>query len=144
MPPLTPSRTLKGDRLLVDFRGLRLFGGLRLLRLRRRGRTVTPIDELVVELLQRNAGRLALAGLDLGAGAPHELLGPAGGDEHPTELAVHRRLRLLFHRKSLLGGYPETRIAAGRIDLERGGTPVLKVSQNLLHSGLHALSPVAF
>src|SRR4051794_36736488 len=98
MPPLTPSRTLKGDQLLVDFRGLSLFGGRSLLRRRYRGRTITPIDELVVELLQRNPGRLALAGLDLGTGAPHQLLGPAGGDEHPAELAVHRRL--LFHRKS--------------------------------------------
>src|SRR4051794_14924521 len=133
MPPLTPSRTLKGrlmetlgarrisgEWILVDFRGRGLVSGRRLFRLRRRGRSITPIDELVVQLLERDPGGLALAGLDLGAGAPHELLGPAGGDEHPTELAVHRRL--LFHRKSLLGGV-RSRNAAGRIHLARRGEP---------------------
>src|SRR6185436_4699522 len=90
-------------RALVDLgldRG-RLALGLFRLRLRRR-RPVTPIDEPGVQLLERDAGRLPLAGLQLRPGAPHQLLGPAGGDEDHAELAVHRR-RIIVHRIALLG-----------------------------------------
>src|SRR6185295_1805392 len=95
-------------------------GRLGLLGLGRRG-TIAPLDHRLVDLFQRDPGGLALAGLDLGAGAPHDLLGAGGGDEHTPEFAVHG-WPLLIHRNCLLGG---VRIAAGRIHLSRReGSPV--------------------
>src|SRR4028118_1620427 len=98
MPPVTPRRT-RSLRLIVPYTdrgaggrirsgrsvdarrdGLLLFGlGLGGLFLRRRA--VTPVDHVGLDLVHGDAGGLLLAGFDLRAGAAHQLLGAARGEQ---------------------------------------------------------------
>src|SRR5215210_9381645 len=106
MPPLTPSNIRKGRRGRLMREGFSsvhlsrlglLFGALggRLLRLGLRRRTIAPLHQAAVDLLHRNPGGLALAGLDLGARALHELLGAVRRDQDTAELAIDGRALVL-------------------------------------------------
>jgi hypothetical protein len=68
-------------------------------RLRKRRRTVVPIDEVLDHLAHRDARRLAVRHLDPRLRAPDELLGALGGDQDVAEGAVDA-IGNLFHESS--------------------------------------------
>jgi hypothetical protein len=112
-----------------------------------RRRTVAPLDQTVVDLFHRHPGRLALAGLDLGPGTPHELLGTVGRDEDATELAVNGRPFVIHLSTNLLGdigrygGTGRHRAAAKILGL-REYTLLLEVFEDPLDPAEHPLSPM--